>query len=67
MCHRTDNEHTTERRKDRNREEAPHYGGRARSFDGEFGNESGETLRPSVKEIDPIPDLEATVEISQKD
>ena len=48
MCHRTDNEHTTERRKDRNRREAPHYCGRARSFDGEFGNESGESLRPSV-------------------
>ena len=77
VCHRTDNEHTTERRKDRNRGEAPHYCGRARNFDGEFGNENDETLRPGVEsshqrslheseEIDPIPDLEATVEISQK-
>ena len=55
----------------------PRYCGRARSFDGEFGNGSGETLRPGVsssrqrslresEEIDPRPDLEATTEISQK-
>ena len=50
VCHRTDNEHTTERRKDRNRGEAPHYCGRARSFDREFGNESGETLRPNTND-----------------
>ena len=49
VCHRTDNEHTTESRKDRNRGEAPHYCGRARSFDGEFGNESDETLHPGVE------------------
>ena len=48
VCHRTDNEHTTKRRKDRNRGEAPHYCGRVRSFDGEFGNECDETLHPSV-------------------
>ena len=71
------NEHTTERRKDRNRGEAPHYCGRARSFDGEFVNESGETLHPGVEsshqrstheseEIDPILDLKATAEISEK-
>ena len=61
----------------RNRGEAPHYCGRARSFDGEFGNESGETLHPGVEsshqrstheseEIDPILDLKATAEISEK-
>ena len=50
VCHRTDNEHTTERRKDRNRGEAPHYCGRARSFGGEFCNESGETLRPRTND-----------------
>ena len=39
---------TNENGKDRNRGEAPRNCGRARGFDGEFGNGSGGTLHPGV-------------------
>ena len=39
----TDNEHTNEKGKDRNRGKSSCYCGRAQGFDGNFGNGSGET------------------------
>ena len=39
---------TNEKGKDRSHGEAPCCCGRAQGFDGEFGNESGGTLRPVV-------------------
>ena len=67
----------TRKAKDHKRGKTLRYCGRVRCFAGEFGNESGETLRTGVsssrqrslrgsEEIDPRPDLEATAEISQK-
>ena len=63
--------------KDHNRGETSRYCGRARCFDGEFGNESGETLRPDVsssrqrsfrgsEEIDPRTVLEASADAQRR-
>ena len=45
----TQQTHNREKKRPQYRGEAPHHCGRARSFDGEFGNESDETLHPGVE------------------
>ena len=63
VWHWTDNEHTSEKGKDRNRGKSSCYCERAQDFDGKFGSESDETLRQVSHQLDEHEDMQGELQL----